>query len=214
MSNGYFGCTSQKESSVKEGFCKTRLSVCKLNQLVMTEFIAAGLPAVTQAPCGVWETDRGAVTRHGCSSVKSLLLDGFVPVLFGNCVRDTVTGCCILSGDTIIKILCAELNPRWVVFLSDVLGVYDKPPITPDAELLPLIRVAPDGTTDVSVLTSVCSHDVTGGILTKLNSAVDIVSGSRGSIPVFICAIDAMAGKNACLHGDLKNEPGTMLKML
>ena len=55
-------------------------------------------------PCGVWETDRGEVTRHGCSSVKSLLLAGFVPVLFGDCVQDTATGCCILSGDTIIKV--------------------------------------------------------------------------------------------------------------
>ena len=44
------------------------------------------------------------MTRHGCLSVKSLLLDGFVPVLFGDCVRDTATGCCILSGDTIIKV--------------------------------------------------------------------------------------------------------------
>ena len=83
-----------------------------------------------------------------------------------------------------------------------------------DAKLLPLIRVTPDGATDVSVSTSVCIHDVTGGIQTKLTSAIDIVAGSGGSIPVFICAIDSRACKNACLHGDLKSEPGTLFKML
>jgi len=83
-----------------------------------------------------------------------------------------------------------------------------------DARLLPVIRVSPDGTTDVSVSTSVVSHDVTGGIETKLTSAIDIVLHSQGSIPVFICAIDSPACETTCLHGHLNNESGTMIRML
>ncbi|KAI0213009.1 Isopentenyl phosphate kinase [Lamellibrachia satsuma] len=196
VNKGYVGCTAEKESSVKKGFCKTRLSVCKLNQLVVNEFVASGLPAVALSPCGGWVTHNGEVIADGCQSVKALLQANFVPVLHGDCVLDTAKGCHILSGDIIIKILCAELKPRWVVFLSDVLGIYDKPPIAEDAQLLPVIRVTPDGTTDVSVTTSVANHDVTGGIQTKLTSAIDIVRHSEGSVPVFICAIDSTACQN------------------
>ncbi|KAK2189914.1 hypothetical protein NP493_94g04007 [Ridgeia piscesae] len=214
VNKGYVGCSAEKESSVKLGFCKTRLSVCKLNQLVVSEFVTAGLPAVSQSPCGVWQTTSGQVTVDGCATVKALLLANLVPVLHGDCVLDTTKGCNILSGDTIITSLCAQLKPRWVVYLTDVLGIYDKPPLAPDARLLPVIRVSPDGTTDVSVSTSVVSHDVTGGIETKLTSAIDIVLHSQGSIPVFICAIDSPACETTCLHGHLNNESGTMIRML
>uniref|UniRef100_A0A2P2K327 Aspartate/glutamate/uridylate kinase domain-containing protein n=1 Tax=Rhizophora mucronata TaxID=61149 RepID=A0A2P2K327_RHIMU len=66
---------------------------------------------------------------------------GFVPVLHGDAVLDEAQGCTILSGDVIIRHLAAYLKPRYVVFLTDVFGVYDRPPSEPDAILLREIEI-------------------------------------------------------------------------
>jgi len=60
--------------------------------------------------------------------VVELLVAGFVPILHGDCVLDDVQGCAILSGDKIIEKLVEKLRPRRVVFLTDVDGIFDKPP--------------------------------------------------------------------------------------
>ena len=105
---------------------------------------------------------------------------GLVPVLHGDCVMDDEMGGCVLSGDTIIQTMCEEFTVRRVVFLTDVSGVYDRPPQEPGAALLRHIAVQQDGTIKVEVSTSSSQHDVTGGIALKLQSAVNIVCKSHG----------------------------------
>ena len=56
-------------------------------------------------PCGGWEVnDNSKVTLHSCDSLKGLILNGFIPLLHGDCVFDFLRGCTILSGDTIIQV--------------------------------------------------------------------------------------------------------------
>uniref|UniRef100_A0A2P2K2Z1 Aspartate/glutamate/uridylate kinase domain-containing protein n=2 Tax=Rhizophora mucronata TaxID=61149 RepID=A0A2P2K2Z1_RHIMU len=109
---------------------------------------------------------------------------GFVPVLHGDAVLDEAQGCTILSGDVIIRHLAAYLKPRYVVFLTDVFGVYDRPPSEPDAILLREIAVRGDGSWSVvkptlqnmnkQVDITVAAHDTTGGMVTKISEAAMI----------------------------------------
>lgn len=71
------------------------------------------------------------------------------------------------------------------------------------------IIVGPDGNMEPPVLTSVLPHDTTGGVLLKLQTAVNIVSQSRGAIPVLICKLDSEAAERVCLTGELNKGEGT-----
>ena len=53
------------------------------------------------------------------------------------------------------------------VFLTDVKGVYDRPPQHIDAKLLTNIHITLNGTIELPE-TNTLAHDVTGGILSKI----------------------------------------------
>ncbi|XP_038078906.1 isopentenyl phosphate kinase-like isoform X2 [Patiria miniata] len=195
------------------GFCKTRVSVTKLNHIIVNEFVSQGVNAVGVSPCGGWVTDHGSVVQSDTASIQNLLVEGYQPVMHGDCVLDRHQGCTILSGDTIIEKLCSVFEPKRVIFLTDIDGVYDKPPSHPDAQLLPVIKVTHDGCLSVPVATTQQAHDVTGGILKKLSTATSIVTESKGFTTVFVCRINSSAASNLITHGELLGELGTEIKM-
>ncbi|XP_071690829.1 isopentenyl phosphate kinase isoform X2 [Rutidosis leptorrhynchoides] len=170
---------------VKAGFVATRISVTSLNLEIVRALAREGIPSVAMSPfsCG-WSTRDRNIASADVSTVVQALDSGFVPVLHGDVVLDESLGCTILSGDVIISHLAAHLKPQFVVFLTDVFGVYDRPPSEPNAVLLREIAVREDGSwsvvnptfqgTDKQVEISVASHDTTGGMVTKISEAAMI----------------------------------------
>ncbi|XP_028590449.2 uncharacterized protein LOC114599410 isoform X1 [Podarcis muralis] len=200
---------SADDDNLRCGLCLTRLSVTKLNHLVTEELVSHGIPAVGISPFGTWKTSCKNVIQAGFDTVKDVLDSGYVPVLHGDCALDSEQHCCILSGDKIIEVLAKKFSPRRVVFLTDVSGIYSCPPDTPGARLVDSIVVGPDGNMEPPVLSSILPHDTTGGVSLKLQTAVNIVSQSHGTIPVLICKLDSEAAERACLTGELKQGEGT-----
>ncbi|RDD44967.1 Isopentenyl phosphate kinase [Trichoplax sp. H2] len=86
------------------GFSQTRLSVTKLNHIIVQALIEKDIPAVSISPCGLWKTTDRSVTSTFLQPINDLLRAGFVPVVHGDAVIDTSLGCTILSGDTIIQL--------------------------------------------------------------------------------------------------------------
>ncbi|XP_069110484.1 uncharacterized protein [Argopecten irradians] len=127
VNSGLHG-TAEEVKRRKYGMCLTRLSVTKLNHEVVRSLVDVKVNAIGMSAIGVWVADNGEIFRHGVNGILELLDNGFVPVLHGDCVLDASKGCGILSGDVIIKTLCKEHLVNRVVFLSDVTGVFDKPP--------------------------------------------------------------------------------------
>lgn len=127
--------------------------------------------------------------------------------------------------------LCEQLTPERVVFLTDVSGVYDRPPgengehyslsiytipitnfnfyiLFPGAILLKEIRVSDQGMTDAVTTGSageVSGHDVTGGMALKLDCAVNIVRASHGETAVYVCDISDTDAETACVSGTVTN---------
>ncbi|ONI30908.1 hypothetical protein PRUPE_1G280800 [Prunus persica] len=146
---------------------------------------AEGIPSIGMSPfsCG-WSTRERNIASADLSAVAKAIESGLVPVLHGDAVLDDLLDCTILSGDAIISHLAAHLKPEYVVFLTDVSGVYDRPPSDPNAVLLREIAVAKDGSWSIEkptfqnknkqVETSVAAHDTTGGMLTKISEAAAI----------------------------------------
>ncbi|XP_065448341.1 uncharacterized protein LOC103307007 isoform X2 [Chrysemys picta bellii] len=204
---------SAGSEALRRGLCLTRLSVTKLNHLVTEQLVKCGVPAVGISPFGTWRTAGKKVSQAGISAIRDALDAGYIPVVHGDCALDSEQHCCILSGDAIIEVLSREFSPQRVVFLTDVSGIYDRPPDTLGARLVESISVSSDGSMDPPVLTSALPQDTTGGVSLKLLAAVNIVIQSHGAIPVLICKLDSEAAERACLTGELGVGEGTRLSL-
>ncbi|TYG36813.1 hypothetical protein ES288_D13G093600v1 [Gossypium darwinii] len=170
---------------VKAGFVATRISVTTLNLEIVRALAREGIPSIGMSPysCG-WSTSERNVASADLLGVAKAIDSGFIPVLHGDAVLDDRLGCTILSGDVIIRHLAEHLRPAYVVFLTDVSGVYDRPPTDPNAVLLREIAVDEDGKWSVvkptpqsmnkQVEITVAAHDTTGGMVTKISEAAMI----------------------------------------
>ncbi|KAJ0257785.1 Isopentenyl phosphate kinase [Hirschfeldia incana] len=196
---------------VKAGFVATRISVTNLNLEIVRALAREGIPTIGMSPfsCG-WTTAKRDVASADLSTVAKTIDSGFVPVLHGDAVLDNILGCTILSGDVIIRHLAEHLKPEYVVFLTDVHGVYDRPPSENDAVLLKEIAVGEDGSWEVvdpaldhtnkKVQTSVAAHDTTGGMETKISEAAMI---AKLGIDVYIVKA-ATTHSQIALSGELR----------
>ncbi|KAH7618266.1 hypothetical protein Ndes2526B_g07192 [Nannochloris sp. 'desiccata'] len=200
------GFPTASHSATLKGFAKTRLSVTKLNHLVVSVLVKYGIPAVGVSPLGSWTTENKKIVTDGCSHIAALLSHGYVPVIHGDAVIDTALKCTILGGDPIVTRLCQYFRPRiGAVFMTNVLGIYDKPPGTavgnistdyygPDTSEPKLLReIIVDDSSRTwtaaylmnrreidSIETSALEHDSSGGINAKVAEAVDMVmEGTR-----------------------------------
>jgi isopentenyl phosphate kinase len=115
----------------------------------------------------------------------------------------------ILSGDTIVYHNSLSLKPRFVLFLSNVQGVYDRPPEGEEAaELISSVAVDKDGSfkllsgggggggqmqKQMQMEFTTADHDTTGGMEAKVRDAVQI---ARRGIDVLV----AKAGSDAALR--------------
>ncbi|XP_033127248.1 isopentenyl phosphate kinase-like [Anneissia japonica] len=187
---------------VRKGFAITRVSVLKLNQLIVEELVNHGLPAVSYSCIGSWQTDNRKVLKSDVDSISSLIEAGFIPVINGDCMLDRSLGCTILSGDTIIEELAEKLKPKRVIFLTDVAGIFDKSPEEKGAILLSRVMVSASGELQTSIATSTLTHDVTGGVAKKLQTAQAIVTKSMGRTPVIVCKLDSKDAELVCCCGN------------
>ena len=166
------------------GLVATRLSVQKLNRLVVEALVDEGVNAVGISPCmNVPGLDAHAIFQPGPMSllrqvVHRTVQAGMVPVLHGDaCLYgDDQVG--ILSGDTLVEIVGTSSWISDAIFLTDVDGVYtDDPRKNPEAVLLREIAVDTttkelfvesddddDSKNTVTASGSSHGHDVTGGL--------------------------------------------------
>lgn len=187
-----------------EGFARTRLSVATLNKHVITALVARGLPAVTISPCPFVSTvskklPGNRLPEGATAGVAELLRRGFVPVVHGDAVLDAEQGVAILSGDVWMVELCRSLHAKTAVFVTDVDGVFTRHPSEPGAELVPEILV--DTKTGELELTGVsmqtASHDVTGGLKAKLESAALVLMQCPSVQAVYIVRAGSAAAAKA-----------------
>lgn len=202
-----------KNPLVKAGFVATRISVSKLNQEVVRSLASEGIPAVGVPPFAAgWSTSNKALKRDNVLEVRRTIDAGFVPVLHGDAVLDNTLGCTILSGDVIVRRLAQVVKPSFVVFLTNVPGVFDRSPEEPDATLLREIVVFEDSSWTIvdppfgvnsnsGVQTTVAAHDTTGGMSTKIAEAASIAAMG---IDVYIVEAGTPHALEA-LRGHVKN---------
>jgi len=195
---------SLEDPRVVRGFAETRASVTKLNTKIVDALVREKVNAVGLSPCAFWDS-------RGCSAasveiIRGLVGRGFVPVLHGDAIACGDRSV-ILSGDKIVADLAEVLRPKVVLFLSNVNGIYNKPPSCEGAILIPRIEVVPNGWSCVGIEFESAAHDTTGGMRGKVEEAAAIALGG-------VDVVVARAGSEAALvalrgKGDL--EDGTLV---
>jgi isopentenyl phosphate kinase len=181
-----------RSSHRMHGLAATRLSVQKLNQIVVERLIhRGGINAVGISPCfaiphlqahggGRHEGEDAQVIHSLQTIIFDTLAAGIVPVLHGDAgLYGNDAG--ILSGDTLVRMIGSRIKPSQdstatqlvvdrAIFITDVDGVFTKDPrLDPNAMLLPRIAVNPHtneicASQRIDASDSIHSHDVTGGL--------------------------------------------------
>lgn len=197
-----------------KGFAETRLSVTKLNHILVTELNKHGIPAIGIPPFPTTTLSMGELESIDMKPFEHALDLGLTPVTHGDAVFDTQRGSSIVSGDPIVARLAEIYKPKRVIFMMDVLGVLRAPPgenstheneSSQAAELIRLIEASAEGSFKLPK-TAKLAHDVTEGIHAKIRYALDIASNG---IPVYM----VQAGSNSALQALRGEEPDTATKI-
>jgi isopentenyl phosphate kinase len=163
----------------------------RLNGHVLDAFGQRDVPALPVHPLSVGARDADGELTLSLDSIRTMLDEGFVPVLHGDGVVHTGEGVTVLSGDEIVVRLAEGLDADRVGLCSTVPGVLDT-----NDEVVPEIRAF----TDVAAaLGGSDSTDVTGGMAAKVRSLLEL------GAPAHIFGPD---GLDAFLVGE---SPGTRI---
>jgi isopentenyl phosphate kinase len=143
-----------------------------LNQFVLARLHDRDVPAVPVHPFSTASRDRDATLTLPTAQARTMLGEGFVPVLHGDVVAHEGEGVTILSGDEVVTSVAESLDADRVGFCSTVPGVLDG-----SDEVIPEIRSYDEVS---EYLGESDATDVTGGMAGKVRTLLDL--GAPASI--------------------------------
>lgn len=166
-------------------------AMMRLNDAVVESLADSGSPAVPIQPlsCAVRDAD-GDLTLS-TAPLRTLLEEGFVPVVHGDVVAHRTKGATILSGDELVVSLARALDADRVGVCSAVPGVYDA-----DGEVVGRITALDEVADAVGESDAT---DVTGGMAAKVRALLALDADA------FVFDID---GLEAFVDGE---QPGTKI---
>jgi isopentenyl phosphate kinase len=156
------------------GFSEVAAAAARLNRLVESAMIAAGVPALTVAPSATAQCQEGRLAQMETTALNQALDAGLVPVVYGDVAFDTVRGGTIVSTEEVLSFLASHLQPTWLLLAGEVPGVLDA-----DGQVAPLIR--PDNFETIApALGGSRGTDVTGGMAAKVGDMLALVQAHPG----------------------------------
>lgn len=164
-----------------EGVAIVHESMLKLNHIIIDKFISGKLKPYSIQPSNF--AFNNSINIERILGMIDLTTDNdIIPVTFGDVIHSGGNKFSILSGDTIMSMLCTRLHPKFSIFTTNVDGLYS------NIEKKNVIReikinkennefiLSNEGT---PIEFSDLPFDVTGGMTRKMNESVQIAkSGS------------------------------------
>ena len=134
----------------------------KLTNIIIEEFLEKDIPVISMPTHTFLTTDTNGFKSVDFSSIKTAFSLGYVPLLRGDVVFDSERGFSIISGDDLVLLLATEFNASQVIMLTDVDGV-----IGSDSVVIKKLNLSENYQN--MIWHNKDRHDVTGGILKKLD---------------------------------------------
>lgn len=147
------------------GFQRVWFSARKLNQIILERAQILNLPFVAFPPSASITTDNHGIVAWNLEPIVRSFSLGLVPLVYGDVVADLTLGGTILSTEDLFVHLATSLHPGRILLAGKVEGVYADFPS--NHLLLPHITAQSDFS---EVLQGSASQDVTGGMVTKVQS--------------------------------------------
>jgi isopentenyl phosphate kinase len=167
-----------------EGVARVRESMIKLNSIIVEKFISTNLkPFSIHASTFVF--NNSVCSEQILDMMNMIKNNDIIPLTYGDVVHTSHGNFSILSGDTLMKMLSINLNPRFSIFTTNVDGIYDDPI---NGKLISNILQNKNknlltNNHDTKIEYSKMLFDVTGGMKRKISESMNIVN--KG-IPVYL----------------------------
>ncbi|NYZ73666.1 uridylate kinase, partial [Candidatus Micrarchaeota archaeon] len=148
-----------KNTEQKLGYADTHASCAELSSMVVRALIENGAPAISIPPAMVLTLKDKRISSFNTKVIDDYLQSGYLPVLYGDMVPDSILGGYPCSGDQIVAYLGKGADI--VVLATDVDGVLDD-----KGNVVPLVTSA--NFQEISKHLKHTENDVTGGMKGKL----------------------------------------------
>jgi len=156
----------------KRATCEIHHSVVRLNALFVQELLDAGVNAFSVSPSSCMVCVDGNPAEFSLSSVVELLERGIVPVMYGDIVPDRTRVASIVSTEKLLGLLAEKFRGSYerivVSYVGEEKGVLDERGRV-------LSRISPATLVKLQKhITGATGYDVTGGMLQKVQHALDV----------------------------------------
>ncbi len=169
------------------GFAATADAAARLNRIMVSALLTAGVPAWSIQPSASLRCVDGRIVEGRSEQMQAALNRGLVPLVYGDVALDDVRGGTIASTEEIFEWLALQLQPAKLVLAGEVDGIYTADPqLEPTAQRLVDITPAMLQAIEASLGGS-HGMDVTGGMATKVQQAMKMVTQQPG-LEVTICS--------------------------
>ena len=148
-----------QSAAQKLGYADTHAACSELSLRLVEELVAAGAPAISIPPAVIITQKGKRILRFDMKTVDGYLQSGYLPVLYGDMVPDSVLGGSVCSGDQIVAYL--GKGAECVVLATNVDGVLDD-----KGKVIPKITNA--NFNEISKHLKSSAGDVTGTMAGKL----------------------------------------------
>jgi len=166
-----------------QGVSVVHESMIKLNHIIIKKFIESNLKPYSIQPSAF--VFNGAADHTRIHNILDMTTGNeLIPITFGDVIHTSGNNFSILSGDTIMSMLCTELHPQFSIFTTNVDGLYDD---MSKGEIVREIRV---GKTDINNIflkgetekeNPETSFDVTGGMKRKITESIQIAKSGTST---------------------------------
>jgi isopentenyl phosphate kinase len=121
-----YGVSTTEGTHDAAGVAAIHGAMKRLNEAVVTALRDRGVPAVPVHPFSAGSRDADGTLDLPTAQVRTLLAEGFVPVLHGDLVAHRGAGATVLSGDELVVELAPAVDADRVGVCSTVPGVLDE----------------------------------------------------------------------------------------
>jgi isopentenyl phosphate kinase len=157
-----------------EGAALTQDIAAQLNRIVVKEFCAAGINAISFPPSAGAISKNRRIFEWNINPLEAALKHGLLPVTYGDVVADDELGVTIVSTEEALRYIAEKLKPEKVILGADIDGVFTaNPKIVKDAKLIKEINGEniDEALKGAGISTKI---DVTGGMKSKLQYSYEM----------------------------------------
>ncbi|MFW9831670.1 MAG: isopentenyl phosphate kinase [Candidatus Thorarchaeota archaeon] len=218
---GSFGHVPVIERELYSGFIspkqlpdlsQTMVEVFELRMAITKAVQAAGLSPVIFLPSNIFFMTTGEISGHFSGGLRQYLDLGMTLLLGGDMCADSQQGFSVCSGDKIVLLLARLLNPRDVIFATDVEGIFTADPkLDSKAELIPRISLGQIDKIE-KLAEKAATPDITKGMLGKIEEIKRFESILKAGAEVAILGMHKPGILRRYMNGE-QNVPCTRITL-